>query len=66
MRRLPTQPLRMMSCGIEVLRGFEKLVIASGGCLLGERLDRHLWIGDVLLREVSIREIFTEPHAGQV
>src|SRR5437773_6038949 len=40
----------MMSCGIEVLRGFEKLVIASGGCLLGERLDRHLWISDVLLR----------------
>src|SRR5207248_9843139 len=34
-RRLPAQPLRMVSCRIEVLRGFEKFVIASCGGLFG-------------------------------
>src|SRR5881296_1089603 len=56
----------MMSCGIEVLRGFEKLVIASGGCLLGERLDRHLWISDVLLRQLSMREIHRASHGASM
>src|SRR5437667_11859630 len=56
----------MMSCGIEVLRGFEKLVIDWGGCLLGERLDRHLWIGDVLLRQLSMREIHRASHGASM
>jgi len=48
--RLAAQPLGMVSSGIEALRGLEKLVVALGGGLLGERWDRHLWFSDVLLR----------------